>query len=341
MSEVTSNEALVYPCLTELQQRHWIQDLASSADLALTRIQSDIDFVTHRPKARMRRTSGTQTVVDNTPTVLTYTVTDYQPSPIAWANVAAGTISPTVAGLYYVEVLCQCNFSGSGDAYVLDIQYGGVTYLSRKWDFSTGFDGLKVSGLIPVDLLSGTSAVPELRARLTVSDADPGSVAVSTARFACQMMTRCGAALNVNPWMERTVSPWTGSLTTVALSTTEKWRGNSSLRAVPSAINYQVISDRFPAAVGVRYQGIAYVRADATSSHHAEIRFYNNAGTLVGTATGSTTTTTANTWVPVFVTSAAAPATTVAAQLIIDHDGAATTPIYVDDAQVYQACVLT
>lgn len=334
MSATTTCEALPYPCLTDTFARHWIEDLATAADNALNRIQSDVDVVNKRGKAQMRRMNSNQTMTAGAFTTVTYDTTDYQPTP-AWVNAATGVIVPTVPGLYFVDGRASRG-SPSADAYILEIQYNAATVLSRKFDNSTGGgvgENYGVQGLVLVNMV-GTN---ELRMRFEpITNASP----VIRARFAAQLLVRCNPPLNANPYFEKDATNWSiiTNVTSIARSTTQAYRGNASLLVTPSGTNWFIGSEHvnFGASVaGKIYLGTVYVRPASTMNMHLELAWYNSVDTLLSTSVGSTFSATGGVWNALNVR-ATAPANTQRVQLQVS--GASNVVTHVDDAQFTLAC---
>lgn len=331
MPGTTTCEALPFLCLSDVMARQSIQDLASAADFALNRIASDVALIDARPKAQMRRILSNQATVAGSYTVCTYDTTDFEPaSPTpAWCSQGAGTITPTVAGLYFVEGRVRRDNIAS--SYVVDLQYNAVTKVARKFDTDAEFMG--VQALIVVNF-AGTNA---LRMRMQPTTV---AAAIRSSRFAAQWINRCNPVLNNNPYFERNITSWfnTGGSNTLVWSTAQKYRGNASLEVTPGAINWSVGNSHFPGVVvGSIYQGVAFVRPATTQNMHAELRWYTAPDVFLSTTTGATISATGGAWTMLHV-SGTAPATAARAQLVIDHDGAAAVVTYIDDAQVYKAC---
>ena len=336
MPGTTTCEALPFLCLSDVMARQSIQDLASAADFVLARIASDVAVVDARPKAQMRRLLSNQATVAGSYTVATYDTTDFEPglpSPV-WCSQGSGTITPTVAGIYFVEGRLRRDASAS--SYVLDLQYNGVTQVARKFDTAADggvTDSLGVQALVVVNF-AGTNALRMRFQPTTVASA------IRQARFAAQWINRCNPVLNPNPYFEKSVANWhnTAGVNTLTWSTAQKYRGNASLEVTPGAINWSVGNSHFPGiVVGTIYQGVAFVRPATTQNMHAELRWFTAADAFISTTTGATISCTGGAWTMIHV-SGTAPATAARCQMVIDHDGAAAVVTYIDDAQVYDAC---
>lgn len=331
MSGTTPIEGLPYPCIADPMQRHWIQDLATAADLSLNRASSDIDLIEHKPRTQLRRTTGTQAVASGAAVPITFTSSDYDTPTPGWGNIALG-VTPNIPGLYYVDLSVTAP-PPEGDAMLFDIQYNGVTKLGRKF-LSLGGGPAKLSGII---LCNDFDKL--IRARIQLISVGAIATTVTQARLAVQFMTRCSAPLNSNPWMERTITPWTGTSAAVALSTVQKWRGNSSLLATPSGTTPEVVSEIFdiPAA-SVNYATSAWVRSTTTQNMDIQVRWYTAASVFISSSTTASTSVPATTWTKIFGI-VAAPATAAKASIAIRRTGAGTGPTYyVDDAMLMRSC---
>jgi hypothetical protein len=336
----TPTEALTYPCLTDLQQRHWIQDLAEDADRMLTRINSDINYVNNRPKAEIRRPTGTTQSLNNGVTTLTYTTIDYDNTVPGWANSGSGTIAPHLPGMYYLDVSTRIagstlNFPTST---VLDIQYNAVTVLSRKFNEAITFQPMKLAGLVPVNI---GSPLPTFIARMTITGA-AGPVLFERSRLAAQFLARCAPPLNANPYFEGTsVLPWTaqGGGSTLALTTALAYRGNASLR-LQGNTGAAVWSEAVPATVGARYIAQLWSRRNSGTStpHQISIRWLTGAMALISSTTGTVQNPTNTGW-ELWQATGVAPATTAFAQIAYTHTGVtATIDTLIDDATITASC---
>lgn len=335
MPDVTPVEELPYPCLDDPFQRHWIQDLAEAADDSLFRIQSDVDYVTKKPKAQMRRLTGSQNVASGPAAAVatvTYTVVDYETVP-GWSTAATGLIVPTESGIFYVDAMIQLDPATVADeqAYHFGIAYGGVQKLARKYNISAWPRPMKISGLVYAPGGSSFSA------QLQVMNDNVASVNITVARLAVQWIARSHPPLNSNPWMEKTIVPWTGVNTVVSLSTAQAYRGNSSLLSTPSAISSTVLSEHVPVTVGTAYRASAWLRqGSASNNHRVEIHWYDGAMVDIGGAINGNTVATSTTW-QLSSANGAAPVGAVTARLVMAHTGAAIVTTFMDDAQIHLA----
>lgn len=336
----TPIEKLTYPCLTDPQQRHWIQDLAEDADRALTRARSDIDYVNNRPKAQIRRPTGTtESCPDNTTLILSYTTVDFDNANPPWANAGAGSLAPHLPGMYYVDLSTRLapstlNFP---DVYVIEIRYNGITYLSRKWNGAGGNAPLKMAGLIPI---ATHWPLPILESTITIFGAG-GPALFERHRLGLQYLARCAPPLNANPYFEELgVTSWTpqGGGSTFTLNTSNPFRGAGAGR-LQGSTGAAVWSDAVPVTVGKRYIAQLYSRRFALNdqNHSIAIRWLDGAMALVSTSTGANQSTTTS--YQLWEVSAIAPATTAFAQIAFTHTGAdPAIDTLIDDATIQAGC---
>lgn len=338
MPDVTDNYDLPYPCVEDPQERQGIEDLAVAADLALNWIKSDLDYVSNRPKAQMRRPAGTvQSIAAGAPAVITYTTTDYDNANPAWAATGTGLLTPHLAGIYYVDFSIResATTPNFGDSYTVDIQYNGVSILFRKLGAATPFP-IKLAGLVKI---VPASPLPALRARLQTFGAGT-PVEFERARLALQFLARCSAPLNANPWFEQTIAPWTGQAgAAVALETSVAYRGNTSMQ-VSGPTGGAAWSEAIPAAAGIRYFGQMWSRSQTGSNVNwtPQLRWYDAGMVLLSTSNGTFVSSPPASFI-VSTVNAVAPASTAFVQLAGFHSGVSPTfDVAIDDATLIAAC---
>jgi hypothetical protein len=341
LSGVTSCEALPYPCLTDPQQRHWIQDLATSTDFVLNRIASDVAVVDQRPKAQARRMNADQAMVANVATVVTYDTADFQPTDPTWIDLGNGLIAPTVAGVYFVEGRVSRG-APAGNAYVLDLQYNSVTIMSRKFDAAAGGGLLENQGISGLAVVTLPLSSPGAAFRMRFNPITNASV-VRRARMAVQWLGRCNPPINANPYFEKNVNNWSvvgGGPFAIAWSTTQARRGNASMRITPTVAGWTVGSEHVLGVNGnaAAYQAVAFVRTTTGSrTMSIQLAYYTSADVFI-TSSGSPAVTVNNTSWTMLVTSNTPPVNAARVQLRLVDLGAGLDVTYIDDAYVYKAC---
>lgn len=339
----TSLEGLPYPCLGDPFQRHWIQDLAESADDMLFRMQSDIDLIDRRPRGRMRW-NGVGAMVPNVYNFLAFNVTDYD---IRMNADLSGTISnfrPDLPGLYY----CALEFGMNADAAITKINpevvtcdnagSNVVTQFGRSFNVNTATLGytMRLSGLAHIGDVS-----QQFRGRVR----HQGGINLINQHvtFTAQYLGGCGQQLVPNPYFERNIDDWVVETAPITLtqSTTHVFRGNYSMQIAPgpAVANPVVRSIKFPATAGQTYSTVAYLYSTVFENFTWGFRWFDAASTLLGTALTGSTPAPANVWTRLARTGTA-PVGTTQAEVRIRRE-TATTPsptFWLDDAEAFSNC---
>lgn len=343
MSGTTPLEGLPFACLTDLFQRHWIQDLATAADLTLNRIKSDVNLIDRRPRGQMQF-SGTQSVTANTFTFLNYTSADYNIRMGATTG-TPGFFAPDLPGLYH----CSLEMSWSSVSTITKVNPEVVTTDSAGANlvsqFGRSFNQHQAQG-IPFGRLSGLIHLANVSHQIRARVRHQGSTSMSVVFgvLTAQYLGGCRSQLLPNPYFERNASGWIADTanTTIAQSAAQVFRGNYSLSvAGGAAVGNPAVRNtpRFPVTVARVYHAIAYLYTTVSENYTWGFRWYNSAGTLLSSSLTAATASTANAWKRYAIT-ATAPASAATAEVVMTRSTATTPPpvFYIDDAEVFEFC---
>lgn len=344
MSETTPLEGLPFPCLGDPFQRHWIQDLATAADLTLNRIKSDVDLIDRRPRGQMELVSSTQSVTQNVFTFLNTNQIDYSIRMGATTG-TPGFFAPDFPGLYY----CALELSWTNDSNITKINPEVVTCDSSGVNlvthFGRSFNQHQAQG-IPIARLSGLAHLANVSHQIRARVRHQGTVAMSVGFMAltAQYLGGCRNQLLPNPYFERNANGWTNDTAgvSVAQSSAFAFRGNYSLAvsATPATTSVQIkTTPRFAVTAGRVYHAIVYLYTTVSENYNWGFRWFDAAGVSTGVNFTATIASTANGWKRYAIT-ATAPALTVSSEMRFSRQTlTAPAPVfYIDDAEVFEFC---